>query len=436
MQDVTPTSVSSRLQFTLDMPRAASSKSARHQAVNAFLGYCGDKLSTLENIDSRILTDWAIRMNADGYSISTIAYYIKVLSSAFTDAGAPSEVFTIVRKQVKEFEFVNTTDFDALRRVIFELSSNIETNSLSQDLLLTAVLAGGLSVDKLLSLQKDELPETIEALTLINNKYTRPRARKLFPLSSKREVALRIKSTINRYGLNSGVDGLWAIAALKLGLEPKVVKVVIGHVPEDVPLLSLADDTEISETERLGALEFVADGLTDNPFRWFAMQLRQGEDYERVAQQSGLSPENIYYPSREIARRVGRKMVVTTKPFLPGIVFFRSRITDVAPIFHRIGSMAWVYRQTPSPLSPYAIITPHEMRAFQLAVGVLTAESKLPTEMRPGDTVEIIGGDFRGLTAQIQSVAPNVYRLLLPALNGIPWQIDADPRLLCPTPNV
>lgn len=417
-----------RLAASVDSPRAESTRRARRQALNLFTPVAG------EEVNEDAISRWALKMQADGYTVATIAYYLKVLSAMFTEIGEPQEAFAAVRKRMAGAEDSPVIDFEALRRMIAELCSDVAGNSLGGDLTLMAILNGGMNAKDELSLTFGESYADIDAFQEISDKYTRTRAKRIFPVDSARDVQLRIRGVLRRYALSADPDSLWALAALKAEILPEDILSVLGHVPAGLTLLRLFEPRELTGEERNEILEQVADSLADNPFRWYAMQLRRGEDFETIAELSGLTEQNLYYPSREVKRRVGRRLTVSSRPFLPGVVFFRVRPSDVSPLFRKIGSRAWVYRQTASPQAPYAVISPAEMMAFQLAVGVLIDRSSTPADMNPGDTVEIIGGHFQGLIATIQSTAPGVYRLLLPALNGIPWQIDTNPNLLRPLP--
>lgn len=412
------------LTATISTPRAESTRRARRQALNSF------RPLLTEAVTFRSVSSWALQLQTEGYTVSTIAYYLKIVSAMFTEIGMPQDALSEVRHRIDGMGDAPAVNFSELRRMIAELSSDVARNSLGGDLTLMAILCGGLSPKELLPLEFGGSYPEIEPLQQILEKYARSKARRVFPPSTQRDIQLRIRGVMRRYGLYGTADALWTRAALKEGVSPEDILSVLGHVPSELSLLGLFKPSEVTSN---AILERVADSLADNPFRWFAMQLRRGEDFETIAELSGLTEQNLYYPSREVKRRVGKRMMVREQPFLPGVVFFRMRPSDIAPLFRKIGSRAWVYRQTASSRAPYAVISPAEMMAFQLAVGVLIDRTSAPAEMRPGDTVEIIGGHIQGLIATIQSTAPNVYRLLLPALNGIPWQIDIDPHLLRPT---
>ncbi len=445
MQEDKIRTIAESLRLVADKGGSESTKNARKQAVGSFLRLCSDRLVDSCEITEPLLVEWIVRMLAEGYTLKTASYYLKVLSAVYTDAFGASGVFSNVRaklKRVPEATAFESVDLSALKRTVGRLCADVDANSLIENIALYAILAGGLSSLEIAELRRDSAMSEVAVLDDIRLKYERPRALRLFPLrqsdrSAKaiaRELDLRIASLLTRYGLKGGADALWVAAALGEGMSPSTILGVLGHWPESMSIFELVEPETLSDDDRQGVIELVAEALTDNPYHWFAMQLRPGADYEQVVALAGFDADNVYYPSREVTRRVGHRRVVSTKPFLPGIVFFRTRLSEMSSLFRLIGSMAWPYRLTPSPTSPYAVISPLEMRAFQLAVGVLPTETATPTDLRPGDMVEFIGGDFAGLTARLQSMTPNLYRLLLPALNGIPWQIDADPRLLRPHP--
>lgn len=437
------------LRRAADAGASESTRNARRQAVGSFLRLCGDRLAESGEVAEPLLLEWVIRMTADGYSLKTAVYYLKVLSAAFTEAvasgiAAPTDAFGSLRARLKQLSAqaaAEPVNLSSLKRMVETLSADVHENSLIENIALYAILAGGLSSLQIVRLRKDSLTSQAGILDDIQLKYTRARAKMLFPLRQAarsagaiaRELDLRLGSMLARFGLQGGADSLWAAAALAEGISPATILGVLGHAPASMPLYGLVEPEELTAEARQVVVDLVADALTDNPYRWFAMQLRPGSDFDQIMALAGLEPDNVYYPSREVTRRIGRRRVVSNRPFLPGTVFFRTRLSEVAPLFRTIGSLAWPYRLTPSPASPYAVISPQEMRAFQYAVGVLPSETDVPADLRPGDMVEFIGGDFAGLTARLQSIAPTVYRLLLPALNGIPWQIDADPRLLRPS---
>lgn len=447
-QIVTEISAGAFLRSAIDIPLSVSSKNARRQVVNAFLRLCGDKFTSFGDISYDSLAEWVIKMSFEGYSLKTTAYYLKILSAIYTDAvsaglAEPTDAFVAIGSRLSAFPAEVLTeqfDFNELKRFVCSLSEHIASNSLSENIVLYAILGGGLTSKSVVQLKRDDFRADISALEEIKKHFARPRASYLFPLrrddrtvaTLSREVELRMQSVLTSEGLKGGADAIWAAAALSIGVDAGAILAILGHIPADVPMFGLVELRELSDDERSAILKQVADVLVDNPVRWMAMQLRSGVKFEDMLALSRLKADAVYYPFRKVAKRSGSRMTFESRPIIPGLVFFRSRLTDVPELFRRIGALAWVYRLNDSSAAPYAVIPSEQMREFQLAIGVFSSDNDttVPRNLKPGDTVEFIGGDFRGLTARIQSVAPTVYRLLLPALNGINWQIDADPRLL------
>lgn len=89
-------------------------------------------------------------------------------------------------------------------------------------------------------------------------------------------------------------------------------------------------------------------------------------------------------------------MVTRMVPYLPGLLFFRLRSDKVGKFMSGIGNMAWCYRRTNSPDSPYSYITQHEMTRFQRHIGKLTSDIEIELinhrQANIGDKVKINGG--------------------------------------------
>ena len=449
-QTVTKISAAAFLRSAIDIPESASSKNARRQVVNVFLRLFGGKFTSFSNISYDFLAEWVIKMAFEGYSLKTAAYYLKILSAIYTDAVSagladPTVAFADLGLRLNSLSSFGETeqfDFKALKHFVRSLADRVVSSSLSENIALYAIIGGGLTAESVAKLKRDDFRAEIPLLEEIKKHYARPRVSYLFPLrrndctitALSREVESRMQSVLTSAGMTGGADFLWSAAAVSIGVDPGAVLSIIGHVPAGAPVFELVEPRELSEEERCAVIVQVADAIIDNPVQWLAMQLRPGVKFEEMMTLSQLATEAVYYPMKKVAKRLGSRLTFENKPIIPGLVFFRTRLTDVPDLFRRIGSLAWVYRLNDSSASPYAVIPPEQMRGFQLAIGVFSSDIDAATAqpLKPGDTVEFIGGNFRGLTARIQTVAPTVYRLLLPAFNGIEWRIDADPRILLP----
>ena len=176
-----------------------------------------------------------------------------------------------------------------------------------------------------------------------------------------------------------------------------------------------------------------------------------------------LSDVSLFYPSEEITRAIGKKIVTRQRPFIHSVVFFRAKLTDIGRLFARIGDLAWCYRQSARPGAPYAHISDTQFYLFQQTIARFTPDYEVaPTgelELNQGDRVEILGGLFTGKEATVEELrvkseessntsAENgkrktendnasgvVYRLNIIGDNGIEWRISSDVRLIKPINN-
>lgn len=376
-------------------------------------------------------------------------------------------------------------------------------SSLLRDLYKTAVIAGGISIESAARLRKSNLPDFPEEIAELTAPYIDSRRRYLFPLDQSNYTPRQLAHRLAEAYANASSQQLrtlptpaesWFRKALQLGATPSEAIAALGRNPllgtPQAPIIRLLDcvsksttedawNTEMQEKYGIDAQEsaqrlraLVAEAVTDNPLHWYAMHLRQGvtlqELQERLDQIFALPLENtktlsaqsprpgssastvetprskliteIFYPTHKVAERTPKGIRHHEEPLLPGILFFRARLTDLLPLFRQIGDIAWCYRDPSRRDRGYAPIPDRQMQAFQLAIGIFTEETTvapLGTIMpRPGQKILILGGPLAGHTATFQKtkeIPPSsqvLYRLTLPGINGIEWQADLDPRIL------
>ncbi|MDE6510936.1 MAG: hypothetical protein K2L00_02410, partial [Muribaculaceae bacterium] len=276
------------------------------------------------------------------------------------------------------------------------------------------------------------------------------------PLQIKKQVFKMANALFRRARLpqatdpNHTVESLWAYAALTAGVPASTVVAHLGHAPLGLPVLKLVRNCIASEDLRLKTEDLAPVGrvFLDNPARWYAMSLRPGVRFTQVCRriqmlskpfssqdlrpktQDFLSDIELFYPCEEIARAIGKKIVIKQRPFIHSVVFFKAKLTDIGPLFARIGDLAWCYRQSARPGAPYADITERQFRLFQQTIARFTPDYEVaPTgelELKKDDRVQIVGGLFAGHTASFDSVAhvaeyatPTFYRYNIIGENGI-----------------
>lgn len=198
----------------------------------------------------------------------------------------------------------------------------------------------------------------------------------------------------------------------------------------------------VSEYQDVSAL------FIDDPLRWYAMRLRPKVRFDdvksRIDHIEGLSTKPLlFYPLNEIAKKTGKKIIIENKPVINDVVFFRSKVTDILPMFSKIGDLAWCYTTSGRPGSPYAAIPQRNFEKFQEAIGHFTPEYEVAPmgTMIPqaGEKVIFLGGLFSGQEIDISKVeendSSNIYRLCFDTKNGIDWKIGVDKRLVHPLPS-
>ena len=210
------------------------------------------------------------------------------------------------------------------------------------------------------------------------------------------------------------------------------------------------------------------------------MRLRRKSDYAEITRRLAdiaadpaepIRLDATFYPMTEIARRTAKGIQHNQEPLLPDILFFRARLTQLQPLFRRIGDLAWCYKDASRRDRGYAPIPDAQMHAFQLAIGIFTPDTDIrplgTLTPRPGQPVLVIGGPFAGRPGRFLATLPSspapsraaadpatsraaadpapnttalspdatypepiLYRLILPGDNGIEWEATIDPRLI------
>ncbi|MDE6741035.1 MAG: hypothetical protein K2J58_01745, partial [Muribaculaceae bacterium] len=180
--------------------------------------------------------------------------------------------------------------------------------------------------------------------------------------------------------------------------------------------LSLIPSVEVSDKRKIELMNVVAYSITNKNPGWFVLRLRSGVTPERIKErlkekESPLQRQiQYYYPLRTVKKIEKKKVISTEVPVIPGLLFIRIPYDRVAPLIGVIGDLAWCYRSTANPTSPYSVIPQSEMKVFQRCVGAFTedVEMDIISELPPlnvGDEVMIEDGShLDGQMATIRKV--------------------------------
>lgn len=277
----------------------------------------------------------------------------------------------------------------------------------------------------------DPLPDNMHIEDIVTSMRKAPQSKYVFPLlQGKRRQPAIIKSMLSelhttgkRAGMIFGdtfsresITELWIAAAVKEGIPYSEIVAMINNLPPIYSFLSLVPSKAVSEERKLEIINIVADSITNKTPGWFVLRMRSGvnpDDIKYRLSEKGSALRRMityYYPQRVVKKMVKKKMVSKEVPVIPGILFFRLPYDRVNPLISIIGDLAWCYRTSTKPSSPYSVIAQSEMIVFQKCVGEYTSDieidiiSSLPP-LAVGDEVVIENGSMLdGQQATIRKV--------------------------------
>lgn len=450
---------------------AAGYKKAVASVCNFALGH-----PELESASSAaFLCDWMAAMSLLGLTVKTSVHYLDLVSSLCSSAAKrnliPStDAFRVVKARVAGADpdvwntRITEDDFERFSNFTKFLHSNRdsygESEGLFADIILFSLINNAMSLADIAKLKYADLSGCASGSEAIAQRYADSRRRYVFPLEQSRKTPRQLENYVTVKvaqlllsrnitvigSVGDTIKSYWALAALKSGVSAASVVRTLGSAPCGVPVLGICEGMQTDAGIDAAAARTIASIFLSDPVEWYAMRLRPGVEYDTLLRRLSALKKDIplFYPMEEISRRAGRRIICKDVPVLPGIVFFRSRLTAVSPLFAHIGDIAWCYKAGDA----YSPIPLYEMERFQQAIGTFTSETEiLPAgSIKPGryDRVEILGGMFTGCTAEFDSErtesAPRgavrtIYRLLFSSDNGIEWVVELDSRLVRKVPD-
>lgn len=277
----------------------------------------------------------------------------------------------------------------------------------------------------------DSIPECLHLEDIVTSMRNAPQAKYVFPLQQgkRREPAIvrdllsELHATGKRAGLKftesfsrDSITSIWIAAAIREDIPYAEIRGMLSTIPAAYSFLSLIDPVSVSESRKVDIMNTVAYSITNKNPGWFVLRLRSGVTPERIKdrlkeKESPLQRQiQYYYPLRTIKKMEKKKVVSIEVPVIPGLLFFRLPYDRVSSLVGVIGDLAWCYRTTANPSSPYSVIPQAEMRIFQRCVGAFTEDvemdiiSGLPS-LNVGDSVLIEDGSMLdGQVATIRKV--------------------------------
>lgn len=453
----------------IDETSNKSTSDSRRKAFNAFLNFVEGDEGGVEHFAETYLLEWAAWLIQNGYTQKTAAFYLKQLGTLYNQAAddglvPDTDVLSEVRKRILAipegyFSKGSADEVARLRKFLQAWSAGHVPKGLATDVVAFAILNGGMTFEQVANYKKTDYQGDDELLKRVVDKYAQPRNKYLFPLGQSVKTPAQLKKELSKlfyialtpYGLSlvkneeTTATDLWCLAALQSGVSPRVLLgMTDGYVPSFNPVYRLLKPVTVTDEETAVIQRRIITSLTANPTHWYAMQFRPRVKFEQVkhaleAIKDDVQCNDLFYPSEEIMRRIGNKMVKERKPIIPGLLFFRSRPTDITTIFRHIGNLAWCYRQTNDRTSPYAIIPTSEILAYQTVIGQFSSDIELLPEgtlsIKENDRVIILGGNLVGQTATVTGIKASecgrtIYKLSFIGNNSVEWTVTTDPRIL------
>lgn len=412
------------------------------------------------------LSLWLVDMLLDGHKKSTIRRYLGALHTLY--------------KQYKETEDAKEPDVDfsipfgdyysdATPTRLKDIDKNLKaTNNLSKasvkeksagylyikafQYLLYNPLA---NLNDVVNLKYgDDMPDNLHIEDIVTSVRKTPQSQYVFALQQgkRREPAIikdllsELHKTADRAGMIFGnsfsrdsITEIWIAAAVKAGIPYRDIVGMLKRLPSVYSFLSLIPaNTNITDQKKQEILSIVADTIANKTPGWFVLRLRSGvkpkDIKDRLSdKESPLQRMISYYcPMRTVKRMVNKKMKNKEMPIIPGILFFRLPYDRINPLISIIGDLAWCYRTSANPSSPYSVIPQKEMKMFQKSVGSFTSDievdimSSLPP-LSVGDEVVIENGSMldgqQAIIRKVRSIDGNVtYTLRLSDTAFIRWK--------------
>lgn len=421
-----------------------------------------------------MLGEWVSHLLFNGYSLKTATFYLRRLGALYSKAVAEglakeTAAFSALKSKLtapgaSRLENAPGKDtFSRFNRLICADLSKTSSRQLVRDMLVYAVYLGGMTAREIADCRKEDYKGDNPYILAIISRYSNPKRKYLFPLDRSAKHASQLAAEVERGSAellrsfsikvsavtaNLTLD-VWCAIAAECGIPRAEIAACAAPRQRSNAVTAFVDPEEIDETKKRKIRDRVVNQVTDNPLHWYAMQLRRCVNYKLLASrldEKKIELDDIYYPMHDIIRKVGDRQVFENTPVVSWLLFFRARASELNRLFHEIGDLAWGYRSSRTPGSPYAIISAKEIYSYQTAISTLsTVTCVMPegsTPLQPGDRLIIIGGLFNGRPATFESVATGgsrnaagnsqegegntIYRILLDGGKSCEWVVHED----------
>ena len=422
--------------------------------------------------DERNIREWFTTMVRKGISPVTLRRYLGKLHSIYSDykgiTDEGEELFSELRDALANKNLWQTHEKDDSINIVANLALKVRTLPGAKATIAKEILylfySCAASYSTIAELRFDDSLPAIEQIKDIVDSMPKERRTYVFPLRHGRVRSPQLSRDISREfsGLLADLGfrkmtpfapdtilGWWIEAALKCGFSNEDIISVIPAVPHDYEWLKLVKPRLLSEEEKTSKFREVANLVGDLTPRWYAMFMRDNHTPDDIMER--LRNENpamvrdfhTFYPTHKVVKHDGGRKTTEVEPFLPHILFFKTRPDAVRPIFDTIGDLAWCFRVTNRKGAPYAVIPKREMDNFQTCIGVLDESVKMEfvqnPELVPDRRIRITGGAFKGYEGTIYKQNGTVedsdmryFILRINDQNNIVWKVRIEEGFIEP----
>lgn len=405
-------------------------------------------------VSDKSLRIWAVDMMLSGIKRATCARYLGSLHAAWREwhgegpEAADDDPFTSVRECLGRIDSEcrdkqSRSNLRLVRRLLRKAEG--APDRLTVNIILYLLYNVRATIGDVIALTRDRASSDCPQIDdIVEASGAAPNSKYVFPLGQgkmreariARNLTSGIHATLRAEGMDfdgcfsrDSLTAMWIAAAMNCGVPAERIRAMVRTIPGEYACLAMLQPDAPGQALQSAIINKVADSINDNTARWHVMRLRGGVSPDDIRSELRLMDEKLlaeltlYYPTRTVVRKEGRRKVREEVPYLPGLLFFRIKSDRVGRLFRQIGHMAWCYRVTNTPDSPYCTIPPSEMRKFQMHIGSLTSDIEMELMTgRPaisvGDSVRITGGGLlEGYTGIIESVrdtdGAHTYSLIL-----------------------
>lgn len=434
----------------------------------AFLdGFIPDETFSLVSPSATLIREWCVYLFNAGMTKKTVTHYIDIISGLYSSAITEglveaTDVFRKVKTDIKNIETfksgeqIKEEEYSRLRTLACSSANLPKDAAMFIDIFVLSIITGCRPFLEIATIKKADIAGRQPLEASILERYCNNNRKYVFPLSQSerterqlgRDIESGISSALQSRGIKlfgSLIDTArcyWAYAAIKCGLTPSAIYSVLGTYPKAFPEIGIKCQSVPASADTDTILRTIAEAFLFNPLNWYAMRLRPKVRINEVekrfaATEYEIRRPELFYPSREIAKRIGKKTLLEEVPVISDIVFFKSRVTDIYPMFLKIGDLAWCYRSGKGG-GTYAAIPKGSMEQFQRAIGQFTPDYEVgpigSIKPQPGDVIRVIDGTFAGNEGELLKIMEAgkhgiIYRLKIIDDQGVEWKVRVDARL-------